>query len=166
MIFIRKIDTLLEKLTTSVLVAAVLSMLFLSVFNIVLRWFNAHVMWIEPFVRYLVVLSAFLGGVIATGKKSHIGIDIVAKYFENKKMLKAHRVTRRLVDIICIVVLFFLVKSCLGFVESEAEYGRVVFLGIHAKYLAMILPIGFLLMGIRFLLSFFLSFESNDKGEP
>ena len=83
MAVIKKIDDLIDKLSTSILVVTVLTMLMLSVLNIVLRWFNSHVMWIEPFVRYLVVTSAFLGGVIATGKKSHIGIDIVAKYFEH-----------------------------------------------------------------------------------
>ena len=164
---VKKFDNFIDKLSTSVLVVAVMTMLVLSVLNIVLRWFNAHVMWIEPLVRYLVMMSAFLGGVIATGKKSHIGIDIVAKYFENQNLHQAHRITRRVIDVVCLVVLVYLVKGCLGFVESEAEYGRVVFLGIHAKYLAMILPIGFSLMGIRFLLSLILSFGklSNDGEE-
>lgn len=157
----KSLDKLIELITTKTLVVCVLSMLFLSVLNIVLRWFNAHVMWIEPFVRYVVVLSAFLGGAIATGKRTHIGIDIVGKYFETKKMMVAHAWVKRITDIVSVAALIFLTKGCIDFVAQEAEYGRIVFLGIHAKYLAMILPFGFGLMGLRFLLGFILSFDSK-----
>ncbi len=159
----KSLDKVIESITTKVLVVCVLSMLFLSVLNIVLRWFNAHVMWIEPFVRYMVVLSAFLGGAIATGRRTHIGIDIVGKYFETKKMMTAHAWVKRIIDIVSVVALVFLTKGCVDFVSQEAQYGRIVFLGIHAKYLAMILPFGFGLMGIRFFLGFILSFDNSKK---
>jgi TRAP-type C4-dicarboxylate transport system permease small subunit len=157
------LDKAVESFTTKTLVVCVLSMLLLSVLNIVLRWFNAHVMWIEPFVRYMVVLSAFLGGVIATGRGTHIGIDIIGKYFETKKMMTAHAWVKRIIDVVSIVALIFLTKACVDFVSQEAEYGRIVFLGIHAKYLAMILPFGFGLMGIRFFLGLVLSFDHSEK---
>ena len=35
---------------------------FLSVTNIFLRWFDMTIYWVEPLVRHLVFLSAFLGG--------------------------------------------------------------------------------------------------------
>lgn len=158
------IDKAIEKITSWALVSCVLSMLFLSVLNIVLRWFNAHIMWIEPLVRYLVVICAFLGGSIATGRRSHIGIDIIGKYFETKKMLTAHRWSKRIIDLTCLVALFFLTIACIGFVKEEAEYGKIVFLGIHAKYLAMTLPMGFGIMWTRFLLNFILSF-GPERGE-
>ena len=161
----KNLDNFIDKVATYVLVVCVLSMLFFSVSNIVLRWFNSHVMWIEPMVRYLVVISAFLGGVVATGRRAHIGIDIIGKYFENKKMHNAHLWVKRLTAIVSLVALCFLTYACIGFVKQEAMYGKIIFLKIHAKYLAMILPIGFGLMGIRFLLSFLMTFDDSIKEE-
>lgn len=134
----------------------------MTVSNIVLRWFDAHILWFEPGVRYLVFMSAFLGGTIATGKRSHIGIDLIGKYFETKKMGKAHRWVGRIIDVISFVVLIYLTKACVDFVGEEAKYGRPdVFLGIHAKYLAAIIPFGFSLICYRFLNNFILSFSEK-----
>ena len=73
---LKSTDKFIEKISISLLVVCVLSMLLLSVLNIFLRWFNTTLFWVEPLVRHLVFLSAFLGGVLATGNRSHIGIDI------------------------------------------------------------------------------------------
>ena len=162
-ILLTKVDNLIDRFSTNTLVLSVLAMLGLSVLNIVLRWFNAHVMWIEPSVRYLVVISAFLGGVIATGRRTHIAIDIIGKYFESKKMEGAHLWIKRATDLISLVTLFFLTGACINFVYEEAAYGKIVFLGIHAKFLAMILPVGFGLMALRFFLHLLLSFTKEAQ---
>lgn len=170
---IYSLDKAVEKITTGILVFCVLGMLLMTVSNIVLRWFDSHVLWFEPAVRYLVFISAFLGGTIATGKRTHIGIDLIGKYFETKKMWKAHRWVGRIIDIISFVVLIYLTKACIDFVAEEAKYGRAdVFIGIHAKYLASIIPIGFGLICYRFFNNFVLSFSDkyqfkieNDEGE-
>lgn len=155
-------DKALEKLSTGLLVFCVMGMLFMSVSNIVLRWFNAHILWFEPAVRYLVFFSAFLGGAIATGKRSHIGIDIIGKYLESKKLWDAHRWVGRLIDLASLVVLFYLTKACIEFVGEEAKYGRKnVFIGIHAKYLAMIIPFGFGIIAVRFFNQIVLSFSKE-----
>lgn len=159
---INTLDKIVEKFATVALVVCVLGMLGMSVLNIVLRWFDAHVLWFEPCVRYMVFLSAFLGGAIATGKRTHIGIDLVGKYFETKKMWEAHRWVSRFVDVISLVVLFYLTGACVDFVSEEAQYGRAdVFLGIHAKYLASVIPFGFGLIGYRFFNNIILSFSAK-----
>jgi TRAP-type C4-dicarboxylate transport system permease small subunit len=164
--FVTKLDRWIDYLATKLLVVSVLSMLLFSVSNIVLRWFNAHVMWIEPMVRYLVVLAAFLGGTIATGRRSHIAIDVIGKYLETKNKVQAQLNVRRITDIISFVALGFLTYACVGFVKEETQYGKIVFLGIHAKYLAMILPLGFGLMMTRFVLGFMQTFiKSSQDGE-
>ena len=58
-------------------------MLFFSVLTILLRWFGQSLEFVEPFVRHLVFLSTFLGGVLATGRGTHIGIDIIGKLLES-----------------------------------------------------------------------------------
>jgi len=159
---VKKFDLVIEKAAQYLLVSCILGMLGMSVLNIVLRWFQANILWFEPFVRYLVFFSAFLGGVIATGNRTHIGIDIVGKYFESRKNWKAHRWVGRIIDSISLSVLIFLFKACLDFVVEEAKYGRAdVFIGIHAKYLAAIIPLGFGLIAIRFFNGIILSFSSK-----
>jgi TRAP-type C4-dicarboxylate transport system permease small subunit len=158
---IHSLDKAVEKAITWLLVITVLGMLFMSVSNIVLRWFDAHILWFEPAVRYLVFIAAFLGGAIATGKRTHIGIDLIGKYFESKRMWDAHRWVGRIIDIACIVVLVYLTKACIDFVGEEAKYGREnVFIGLHAKYLAAIIPAGFGVILYRFCNNFILSFSS------
>lgn len=157
-------DKTVEKIATGLLVFCVLGMLFMSVSNIVLRWFDSHVLWFEPAVRYLVFFSAFLGGAIATGKRSHIGIDIIGKYLEAKKLFDAHRWVARIIDLASLIVLFYLTKACVDFVGEEAKYGRKdVFIGIHAKYLAMIMPFGFGIIALRFFNNIILSFSETYR---
>lgn len=160
--YVKKFDLAIEKVAQYLLVVCILGMLGMSVLNIVLRWFQSHILWFEPFVRYLVFFSAFLGGVIATGKRTHIGIDIVGKYFEAKQNWKAHRWVGRIIDLISLLVLIVLTDACMDFVAEEAKYGREnVFIGIHAKYLAAIIPFGFGLIAVRFFNNIILSFSSQ-----
>lgn len=159
---LRSFDLLIDKVVTGFLIVSVLSMLGLSVSNIVLRWFNMHVMWIEPLVRYLVVIAAFLGGVIATGQRRHIAIDIVGKYLESSDRDYVRVWLLRIIDIVCVIALSFLVYACYNFVLEESSYGKIVFLGLHSKYLAAILPLGFGAMTVRFLLNFLLSFHQAE----
>lgn len=169
---VHSFDRAIEKFSTVLLVFCVMGMLLMSVSNIVLRWFDSHVLWFEPAVRYLVFLSAFLGGAIATGKRTHIGIDIIGKYLESKELWDAQRWVGRIIDVASVIVLFYLTSACIDFVSEEAKYGRKdVFIGIHAKYLAMVIPFGFGIICVRFFNGIILSFsktyrfklESEDK---
>ncbi len=161
---VHTIDDFTEKVVTVLLVTCVFGMLGMSISNIVLRWFDSHILWFEPAVRYLVFLSAFLGGALATGKRTHIGIDLIGKYLESTKNWKAHRWVCRLIDLVSLIVLVVLTDACIDFVAEEAKYGRAnVFIGLHAKHLASIIPFGFGIIAFRFFNNIILSF-SKDYG--
>lgn len=158
------LDKWVEKFSSGLLIVSVFGMLILSVLTIVLRWFNISFLWFEPFVRHLVFLSAFLGGVLATGRKTHIGIDILGKYLESKKSKVMHEWVGRVISLASFITLIWLVKeSAIGFVEMEAEYGKPHFLGIHSKYLVSIIPFGCSLIAYRFFYLFISSFSKNEK---
>ena len=158
----KKVDYFIDKITTHLLVTSVVLMLFLSVLNIFLRWGNTTIHWVEPFVRHLVFLSAFLGGVLATGKKNHIGIDIIGRWLEIKKMETARLWVERLIYLISISTLYFLIYSSIDFFNSELQYGSVVFLGVHSAYLVGIIPVGFSMILFRIFLIFIISFERKE----
>ena len=163
---LKSTDKFIEKISISLLVVCVLSMLLLSVLNIFLRWFNTTLFWVEPLVRHLVFLSAFLGGVLATGNRSHIGIDILHRWLEGKKDSNIANLILRVTSLISIGTLVWLVMAAIEFVKTEFEFGRDVFWGIHSGFLVGIIPFGFLLILIRFFIIFYLSFFKDiDKLE-
>jgi TRAP-type C4-dicarboxylate transport system permease small subunit len=159
---LRKIDSFIESFASAFLTIAVSGMLLLAILSIVLRWFSITLLWVEPLIRHLVFLSAFMGGVLATGRKTHIGIDILGKYFESKNMMVAHAWVGRIIALVSFLTLLVLIKSGIDFVSVEAKYGKAVFLGIHGKYLVSIIPFGLSLIAYRF---FYLLLNSWAK-EP
>lgn len=159
LILIRKLDTGIEKLTSWLLVLCVLSMLTLSSLNIVLRWMQMNITWVDPFVRHVVFLSAFLGGVIATGRGTHIGIDLIGKFVESKGWHSLRRAINQFIFLVSGVVLIWMVKSGIDFTKVELEFGKEEFWGIHSGFLVAMIPVGLGLIAFRFLLLFILSFE-------
>ena len=156
--FFTIIDRSVEEMARWFLIIGVFLMLGISILGIVFRWFNITFMWIDPSVRHLVFACTFLGGVIATGRGTHIGIDIVGKLLENRNMLKARLWVSRFVGIIAVLTIAWLVYASLHFFAMEAKYRRVRFWGIHSSYLVGIIPVGFSLIAYRFLYRLIKSF--------
>ena len=161
----KKIDTGFGKLVAWLLVGIVLTMLFLSSANIVARWFQHNITWIDPFVRHLVFFSAFLGGVIATGRGTHIGIDIIGKFVESKGWNKAREMINRIVMLTSILVLSWLFKASIDFTNVEMEFSKTEFWGIQSGYLVMLIPIGISLITLRFIFQLILSFDKENVSE-
>lgn len=157
------IDRCLNKATSHTLVFTILIMLLFSVVSILLRFFNISFLWIEPFVRHLVFLSIFLGGIIATGKGTHIGIDIIGKFLEGKGLFKIKRIITLITNIISFVTLFWLAYASISFVKVELEFGKIIFFGIHSGVLVMIIPIGFSLIAFRFFVASINYFDSPNN---
>jgi TRAP-type C4-dicarboxylate transport system permease small subunit len=144
------IDQLIEKFAARLLVVAVLIMLALSTFSIILRWAERSLLWIDPFVRHLVFLSALLGGILATGKGTHIGIDILGKVFETRGDLKAQKVIAFVVSVASFGVVLWLAYASYQFMLVELRYGKAAFFGIHTGILVGIIPTNLALIAYRF----------------
>lgn len=158
---LRVVDRVIEKSSEYGLVLCVTLMLAFSLLTIVLRWFGTSIHWLEPAVRHLVFIATFLGGVLATGRGTHIGIDILGKYFENKHSFKTLAIIRRLISITSCLTLIWLGKASYDFMLVELEYGKEVFLGLHSGVLVGIIPVGFGLIALRFLTKFIFSFTDE-----
>jgi TRAP-type C4-dicarboxylate transport system permease small subunit len=108
-------------------------------------------MWIEPLVRHLVFLSAFLGGSVATSKRVHIKVDLLTKLVEKSQSKILKWFHSNLISLFCFIVCFFLTKAGWDFFLVEQEFGAPAFLNIHSSYLVAIIPFGMGLIGLRFL---------------
>jgi len=158
---IKKIDSILDKVSFYGIVIAVLLMLTFTVLNIVLRWFNTSILWIDPLVRHLVFLSAFLGGSLATGKDNHIRIDLASKALESIDKPGIKIWVERLIYIVTMIALVLLTKAGIDFTKMELEFGKDVFLGFHSGVLVAIIPFGMGLIGMRYLLRLLLTFTKE-----
>lgn len=163
--FFRAIDKGVEKFASVGLVICVLTMLFLSTTVIIMRWFDVTFLWFDPFIRHIVFISTFLGGVIATGRGTHIGIDILGKFLESQNKLGAQVWIERLIAAVSTGTLIWLISASWDFMLSELQYGKPVFFGIHSGFLTGIIPFGFGLIAYRFFFLFLKSFEKSDKSE-
>lgn len=159
----RGLDLAIEKFSHWGLVISVALMLILTVLSIVLRWFNTTFMWIDPLVRHLVFLAAFLGGALATGRDEHIGIDVIPKILENKKMFALQRNFNRAIYLFSTFACIWLLISGYDFFKVEIQYGKHTFLGLHSAVLVGIIPVGFSMMAYRFFYKFLASTCSCDS---
>lgn len=148
--FIALFDGLLEKFSRWALILSLFGILGLAVFSIVLRWLGQSLLWMEPFVRHLVFLSAFLGGSLATSKNVHIRVDLLTKLVEASSSKVLHWLHRNLITIFCFLTMLALVKSSWDFFIVEKEFGAPSFLNIHSAYLVGIIPFGLGLIALRF----------------
>ena len=159
--FFSLLDRGIDWFSSKMLVLGIASMLILTLMNIVLRWCNLALMWVDPTVRHLVFLCTFLGGVIATGRGTHVGIDIIGKYLENVGKHHWQINIHRFICLVCTGTLIWLIKASISFLLVEIQYGKAQFLGIHSSILVSIIPFGFILIAYRFFFKFLDSFSAK-----
>lgn len=160
------IDSCLEKLSRWGLITSLLVILGLSVLSIILRWLGMSPLWLEPLVRHLVFLSAFLGGSLATSKGVHIKVDILTYLVERSRSKILHWLHRNLIAFFCFLTGLALMKSGWDFFLIEKEFGAPAFLEIHSAYLVGIIPFGMGLIALRFLNKFLIGLMQGDSSEP
>lgn len=159
------IDEAIGKLSTVGLLVSLILMISLTVLNILLRWFDTTLLWIEPLVRQLVFLCAFLGGAVATGSRNHIAIDLAGRLMETFSLQGLRAWLDRLISLFCLGGLVWLIYAGYLLVLIEQEYGQEKFLGIHSSVLAGIIPAGLALIAYRFFYIFIASFANNEASE-
>lgn len=157
---IEKFDKFIEKMTLFALIVSIVVMVLVSMAMIVTRWMSQSYLWMDPLVRHLVFFSSFLGGVLATGNNTHIGIDVLSKILESRKLHFLQVNLKRIMCIAAIVILVWITKASIDFVKMEAEFGKEAFWGIHSGQLVTLIPIGFGLITIRYFFNFILTFKS------
>lgn len=144
-------DDVLERFSRWGLISCLFGILSLAVAAIFFRWGGKSFMWLEPFVRHLVFLSAFLGGSLATKKGVHIKVDILTILVEKSNSKIIMWVHRNLISLFCVLTLAALLKSSWDFYLTEKEFGSPTFFHLHSSVLVGIIPFGIGLILLRFI---------------
>ena len=144
-----KFIKLINRFEDSLLVVILSSMIIFAVYQIIARnLFGEGVVWIDPLLRTLVLWVGLSGAVVATRTDNHIRIDIFAKYFPPHILKYVQRIAYLFTLIVCLLIAWHAAR----FVYSEYEYGTIAFSGIPAWITALIIPVSFTLIAIRYVL--------------
>jgi TRAP-type C4-dicarboxylate transport system permease small subunit len=147
---LHKVDHVFSKIIESLLVSNVIVLIFLACYSILSRWMQWTNLWVDPLNRHLVLLLIFLGSTVAIDKKKHLKIDALGITLEkNLSPIYLKLIDLILMSLICVIV-YFLWRSGVHFWRSELEYPVDAFLGLKQYHLAVIIPLGFLLMLIKY----------------
>jgi TRAP-type C4-dicarboxylate transport system permease small subunit len=147
--FLRWFDAFLAKTETVVLVVFLGSMVVLAFLQVVLRnFFGTGMIWADTLVRHLLLWAGFFGGSIAAFEGRHISIDALTKYLPQRWIHIAGVVTNLFGAVVC----YYLMQAALTFVRSEAEAGGEFLFGLPGYVGMVIIPIGYLLLALHFML--------------
>ena len=129
------------------------SILLFSLMQIVLRnFFDYGIIWSDSLLRILVLWLGLTGAILASKYGKQINIDILSQFVPNKNKHYIKKITDLFAAIICFVISFY----SLQFVVLEYESGSYAFESIPAWITEAIIPLGFLNLGTKYLLSIFI----------
>jgi len=106
--------------------------------------------WGEPLSQRMVLWIALLGAGAATHERSYIAIDAVSLFLPKRGRVALRGAT----ELLCVGVCGVLAWLSIVFLRDEMQYATgVAFLGIREWWLSVILPVGFALLTVRFLIA-------------
>jgi TRAP-type C4-dicarboxylate transport system permease small subunit len=151
---IRKIENILGFIENSLLVIFLTVTVVMAFLQVILREFwSTGIIWADVFLRHLVLWIGFLGAALAAKESRHFSINIITKRLPNL----LQRIVQVFLHISATVVCYFLSVASASFVADEIKYNSqplFTFMGknVMPYYLEMIIPIGFGLIGLHFLI--------------
>lgn len=156
-----------DRLETGVLTLLALTLVVLAAAQIVARWVGqspdlltwpvvgwlfgwTHWIgpWVDPFLRALVLWVGMLGALAAARDDRHINLDVLQRRLQGRRL----RVARLLSYGFAALVSAMLAQASWGLVELERDSGTFLFADVPMWWSQLILPIGFAILALRFVL--------------
>ncbi|MDP2781541.1 TRAP transporter small permease [Devosia sp.] len=156
----RQLGTLLEKIEELLLATIMLGMVALYASSIVIRevvpTLSRNVAWVDEATRYLMVWMVFLALGIALQRGRQIAMTSFIEPLPEAIRILIGRVID-LVGLIFCLYIAWVGASMVGKVAASGQHSPT--LGISAAWLYMALPVGFLLLALRYGLSLVGAFD-------
>jgi TRAP-type transport system small permease protein len=142
------LDRGIRWLEDGLLVGLLGAMILLAATQIVQRnIFSTGFIWADESLRLMVLWVALLGAVAASRDDHHIRIDLLSRFLPDS----GRRIARIFTDLFTVTVCGLVAWYAFQFVQLEHEFGSEV-MGGHPAWIAQtILPLGFGLIAMRYL---------------
>ncbi len=143
----RRLGLYLHQLENALLLLLFLMMMMVAVWQIIMR--HTHwggLVWADDFLRVEVLWLAMLGAVVASRDRTHLGLDLVRRFFPERP----RRIVERIVAALTMSLAAVLAWYCYGFVHEEIDAGTQAFGNVPSWVAEAILPIGFGLIALHY----------------
>jgi TRAP-type C4-dicarboxylate transport system permease small subunit len=142
-----RLQRLVRRCEDGMLAAAVLLMVGLAGVQIVLRiGFDGGIVWIDPALRSLVLWIGMLGAVTASRSGQHIRIDLLTRAVPLRWSRRLQVAACGFTVAVCLLVAWHSAR----FVQLELAYPTVAFAGVPTWSVALVLPLAFILIAVRY----------------
>lgn len=146
---LRRLLRLIEAVEDGFVVVLVVAMVVLACLQILLRnvW-GVGLVWADPLLRIMVLWSGLLGAMAATRTGNHISIDVLSRFLP----AGLKRMNGRVLGVFSAVICAVLAWHGARFAWMEYEAQAISFYQIPSWVFELILPLGFAVMALRFIL--------------
>ena len=152
---------LVRNLEVGLLSAIFIAIVMIGLTQIGLRNFaDSSLVWADDAMRAGVLWITMLAGVLAAGQARHIKIDVLLHRLPEKVQPWVQRVMYLFTALICVT----LAAASVNLIQLEMQMNDIAFLNVPRWGVLIIIPIGFALMGWRFMRHAF-ALYSNRKPE-
>jgi C4-dicarboxylate transporter, DctQ subunit len=143
----QRLGQLLTTLERTLVVLLLMALLLLGLLQILLRNLAAGgLFWGDEVLRHLVLWLGFLGASLATREEHHLRIDVLVRIVPARYQPWLTLCTNLVACLVCVLLL----QAAWRFVRDEHMTAVVLSFGVATWVAQSIVPLGFLLMALRF----------------
>ena len=159
----QRVLRIIHGLEDALLALMVAVMVFLAGSQILLRnLFDTGFAWADPVLRLLVLWVGLLGALAASRTDKHIAIDVFSRLLGPRSLAGARSVTSLFTAVVSGLIAYHGGR----FVAMEREANVIGIGGMPAWLLELIIPLGFGLIAVRYLVLFALRIRAVFESRP
>ncbi len=142
---INKIKSLFIKIESILLITALITTVILSLTQIILRYFfQSGILWIDPFVRYLIIIFCLFGTSLGIKHDQYIGMEVISNFLKPQKLI----ILKIIAYIATLVALIILIFPSYDFISIMKLEKKILIPLIPTWYFSTIILIGFIFITI------------------
>ena len=144
-----KLLKFLNLIERSMLAALLLALIGIAAYQVLARnFFDTGLTWGDGFVRSAVFWVTIIGALVASRTDDHIRMDVITRYLPRAALRWVQRLLALFTATVCLLFAYYAVE----FIRFEYEDGTLAFGVVPAWVCELVMPIGFSLMGLRYIL--------------
>ena len=144
----RQLLKFLNLIERSMLASLLLALIGLAAYQVLARnLFDSGLTWGDGFVRTAVLWVTVIGALVASRTDDHIRMDVITRYLPTGALRWVQRLIALFTAAVCLLFAYYAVE----FIKFEYEDGTLAFGKVPAWVCELVMPVGFALMGVRYI---------------